>query len=231
METRFKDRREAGTVLAGLLGDHVNRRDVVVFALPPGGVPVAFEIAKVLRAPLDVLVTRKLNVPQHDAWQDEIVMGAVAPVKTRVLNTDVVKSLQVRHEDVEQVTVLERQELARLETFYRGDRPVPDLSGRTAILVSDAVVTGTSMRAAIQAVRGMGAARVVIAAPVAAAAACGRLEREADQCLCALKTGNFCSLALWYTDPRAIPDSAAKSLLDQHANPNRAASATSSPSR
>src|SRR4051812_32897789 len=153
MTTRFKDRHEGGELLADLLVNYAGRKDVLVLAIPPGGVPVAAAIAQRLECAMDVLTVRLLNVPQHNPWELEIVMGAIAPGEVRVLDSEVLTRAKVQPQEVEQVVAFEQQELERLQRLYRGDIPFPDRQGRTVILASDAIVVGPAIEAATKAVR------------------------------------------------------------------------------
>src|SRR5262245_33164526 len=191
---RFKDRVEAGRQLAGVLVQYANRHDVVVLALPRGGVPVAFEVAQALRAPLDVFLVRKLGVPGHP----EFAMGAIASGGVRVLSEDVIEQLGIPASAVEQVAVRERLELERRDRLYRGDRQLPSLRDRTVILVDDGLATGASMEAAIEAVRVHGPTRVVVAAPACAKDSAARLKRLADEVVCARTPEPFQAVGLWY---------------------------------
>jgi putative phosphoribosyl transferase len=210
-------------MLARLLADYAGRKDVLVMAIPPGGVPVAAAIVQELGCSMDVLVVRTLNLPQHDPWQPEIVMGAVAPGGVRVLDFGILTSARVQPQDLEQVVAFEQREVDRLQRLYRGDRPFPELRGCTVILVNDAVVIGSTMQAAIEAARATGAMRAVVAAPVGLASTCEQVQAISDQFVCLLRSPDFCSLALWYDDPRATTDDEVRSLLashlqDQHRN-------------
>src|SRR5262245_17116590 len=231
---RFKDRVEAGRQLAGVLVQYANRHDVVVLALPRGGVPVAFEVAQALRAPLDVFLVRKLGVPGHP----EFAMGAIASGGVRVLSEDVIEQLGIPASAVEQVAVRERLELERRDRLYRGDRQLPSLRDRTVILVDDGLATGASMEAAIEAVRVHRPARVVVAAPVCAQDSAARLARLADEVVCARTPEPFQAVGLWYdafdqtTDDEVIATLAkaaaatpgqAAAAAAPHAPPQRAA--------
>lgn len=181
MAMQFRDRRDAGRVLAEKLSAYANRPDVLVLALPRGGVPVAFEIAQVLNVPLDVFLVRKLGVPGYA----ELAMGAIATGGVRVLNHGIVESLRIPGSVIDQVTAREQQELARCERAYRGDRPAPEVRNRTVIIVDDGLATGSTLRAAIAALRQQQPACIVVAAPVGTAEACALVSREADEVVCA----------------------------------------------
>src|SRR5258705_7877110 len=176
----FRDRREAGRVLAEKLAAYANRPDVLVLALPRGGVPVAYEVARALGAPLDVFVVRKLGVPGYE----ELAMGAVATGGVRVLNDQLVERLGIPEHMVDAVAARERQELARRERLYRSGRPPPDVRGRTVILVDDGLATGATMHAAIQALRQQNPARIVVAVPTASPHIFEQLKAEGDQVIC-----------------------------------------------
>jgi len=183
------------------------RPDVVVLGLPRGGVPVAFEVARALGAPLDVLVVRKLGVPGHE----ELAFGAVASGGLRVLNPEVAGGLPPAV--VDDVTARQRQELATREALYRGDRPPLDLDGRTVLVVDDGLATGASMRAAVAAIRGHGPAAIVVAVPVGAAQTCERLRSEANEVVCALTPVPFRAVGAWYEDFFPTTDEEVRSLL------------------
>jgi putative phosphoribosyl transferase len=214
--TRLKDRHEGGRLLGRLLADYAGRKDVLVLAISPGGVPVAAAIVQELGCSMDVLVVRTLNVPQHNPWELEIVMGAVACGGVRVLDLGVLTSAKVHPQELEQVVAFEQQELERLQRLYRGDHPFPDLQRRTVILATDAIVNSSIMEAAMKAVRAKGAVRVVAATPVGLASTCERVQRIGDECVCLLQSPDFCSLALWYDDPRYTTDEEVRSLLATH---------------
>jgi predicted phosphoribosyltransferase len=191
---RYRDREDAGRRLATELAPYADRDAVVVLALPRGGVPVAFEVARLLHAPLDVLLVRKLGVPGHP----ELAMGAIASGGVRVLSHDIISQLVVTPEEVEAATAREGVELDRRDRMYRGDRPATPLAGRTAILVDDGLATGATMEAAIQAVRQSNPARIIVAAPVGAAETCERLRALADEVVCASSPDHFQAVGLWY---------------------------------
>src|SRR5215210_304894 len=181
MTRPFADRRDAGRALGAELRAYASRPDVVVLALPRGGVPVGSEVARALGAPLDVFLVRKLGVPGHE----ELAMGAIATGGVRLLNDDVVRRLRIPVEVIDAVTAVERAELERRERAYRGDRPAPPVRDRVGILVDDGLATGASMRAAVAALRQQQPARIVVAVPVAALPTCGEFQEEVDQIICA----------------------------------------------
>jgi predicted phosphoribosyltransferase len=206
---QFTDRREAGRTLARLLAAYRNSERAVVLALPRGGVPVAFEVACALHLPLDVFVVRKLGIPGHE----EFAMGAIASGGVRVMNPDA-EVLRIPPEIVEEVAQRESRELMRREDRYRGDRPPLDLAGRIAILVDDGLATGSTMRAAVQAVRQLGPSRIVVAVPVASAEACEALRGEADEVICALTPQPFVAVGAWYLRFDQTSDEEVHELLD-----------------
>ena len=206
----FRDRKYAGRALAKRLGLFAGRRDVTVLALPRGGTPVAYEVAKALHAPLDVLVVRKLGVP----WNPEFAMGAIASGGERLIDDMLVRELGISTRDVEEVASNEAYELERRERVYRGGRPAPDLRGRTVILVDDGLATGSTMRVAVRAVRRQSPARVVVAAPVAAPEACELLRGEADEVVCAEMPDPFLGVGRWYLDFSQTSDEEVCHLLD-----------------
>jgi predicted phosphoribosyltransferase len=206
---RFEDRTEAGRVLAGLLRAYAGREDVRVLALPRGGVPVGFEVARALGAPLDVFLVRKLGTPGHE----ELAMGAIASGGVRILNTDVIEHLAISREAIEAVTQAEHRELVRRERDYRAGRPPPSVAGRTVLLVDDGLATGSTMRAAVAAVRELGPARIVVAVPVSAEDAHALLAREADAVVCPRVPEPFHAVGLWYHDFAQTTDAEVRELL------------------
>jgi predicted phosphoribosyltransferase len=210
---RFANRAEAGRRLARELAAYAGRPDVLVLGLPRGGVPVAFEVARALRAPLDVFVVRKLGVP----GQEELAMGAIASGGVRVVNAAIVRALRIPRAAIEAATAAETRELERRERLYRGDRPAVDVAGRTVILVDDGLATGATMQAAVSALRGRGPAAIVVAAPVAAPATCAALAGTADDCVCVLRPPELRGVGLWYEDFSQTEDAEVRALLDQAA--------------
>jgi putative phosphoribosyl transferase len=207
----FADRAEAGRILGTKLLTYSRRNDVIVLGLPRGGVPVAFEVAGVLHVPLDVLVVRKLGTP----WQRELAMGAIAPGDVQVLDLSLVKQLCVPSEAIQEVAALERKELERQERLYRGNRPSLSVAGKTVILVDDGIATGSCILAAIAAVRKQGAARVVVAVPVAPATACSAIRMEADEVISVAEPEMFLAVSQWYEDFSQISDGQVRALLER----------------
>lgn len=207
----FEDRSQAGQWLAGKLEPYARRNDVVVLGLPRGGVPVAFEVARALDAPLDVFLVRKLGLPGHE----ELAMGAIASGGVRVLNDDVVQAMAVPGQVIDTVAAREERELERREKAYRGDRSLPDLAGKTVIVVDDGLATGSTMKAAAAALRRLGPARVVVAVPVAAADSCAQVGREVDEMVCATTPEPFLAVGRWYRDFSETTDEQVRSLLEQ----------------
>jgi len=209
----FRDRLDAGRQLAHELSRYAGRDDVVVLALPRGGVPVGFEVARALGAPLDVFLVRKLGVP----GREEFAMGAIASGGVRVLNDEAVEGLGIPPEVIEQVAERERQELARREREYRDDRPSPDVRGKVVILVDDGLATGSTMRAAVAALRGSGPGRIVVAVPVGSSETCVGLRAEADEVVCAREPDPFHSVGEWYEDFTQTTDEEVRALLGEAA--------------
>ena len=206
---RFRDRTEAGRTLARALSGYAGRNDVVVLALPRGGVPVAYEVAKELGAPLDVFVVRKLGVPGHE----ELAMGAIASGGVLVLDEGILRRLGIGQAEIERSVALELRELERREAAYRGHRPPPDLKGKTATLVDDGLATGATMRAAARAVRRFDPARVVVAVPVASRQTCDEFRNDVDEIVCAITPEPFYSVGLWYEDFSQTTDDEVRDLL------------------
>jgi putative phosphoribosyl transferase len=205
----FQDRYEAGRVLASKLMQYANRPDVVVLSLPRGGVPVGYEVARALNAPLDVFVVRKLGVP----GQEELAMGAIASGGVRVLNEDVVRALGIPKQVIDMVAANEERELERRERDYRDGRPPFDVRGHTVILVDDGLATGSSMRVVAEGLRQKQPARIVVAVPVAARATCEEFEAEVDQIICAVTPEPFWAVGQWYKDFSQTTDEEVRDLL------------------
>ena len=206
---RYQDRAEAGQRLAEQLTVYANRPDVAVLALPRGGVPVAFEVAQVLNAPLDVFLVRKLGVPGHE----ELAMGAIAAGSVRVLNEEIIRLLRIPEAVIEAVAAQEQQELERRARHYRNGRPALDVQGRTVILVDDGLATGATMRAAVMALRQRQPAHIVIAVPVAARSTCDELRAKGEDLVCAATPEPFHAVGLWYEDFSQTSDAEVRDLL------------------
>lgn len=209
----FANRREAGVELASKLRHYAGRTDVVVLALPRGGVPVAFEIAEALDAPLDIFLVRKLGMPGHP----EYAMGAIASGGVRVLSEDVVRAYDIPRATIEAIARDEQAELERREREYRKGGSLTDLRGRIAILVDDGLATGSTMRAAVQAVRQHQPARVVVAVPVGAPSTCEEFADVTDETVCARTPEPFSAVGLWYLDFSQTTDEEVRTLLTAHA--------------
>jgi len=207
--TIYRDRIDAGKQLAARLADYADRDDVLVLALPRGGVPVAYEVAKALRAPLDIFLVRKLGVPGHE----ELAMGAIATGGVRILNDDVVDYLRIPGEVIDAVAADELRELERRERAYRGDRPEPDVRGKTIILVDDGLATGSTMRAAASALRQQNPARIVVAVPVSAPQTCNEYRMGVDEIICASTPEPFMGVGQWYRDFSQTTDEEVRKLL------------------
>jgi putative phosphoribosyl transferase len=206
---RFHDRREAGQLLARQLAHYKERDDVLVLALPRGGVPVAYEIARELRAPLDVFVVRKLGVP----WHPELAMGAIAGKGTEVLNGDVVTAYNIPPHVIHAVAEREGRELQRRLQAYRGDRPFPSLHRSLVILVDDGLATGSTMRAAVRAIHAEQPKAIVVAVPVAAPQTCREFQDEVDEIICLRTPAQFSAVGLWYEDFSQTTDEEVHELL------------------
>jgi predicted phosphoribosyltransferase len=208
----FEDRRAAGRALAARLQPYANRQDVVVLALPRGGVPVAFEVAGALGAALDLFLVRKLGTPGHR----ELAMGAIASGGVRVLNDDVVRWYGVTPADIEAVAREEQRELERREGAYREGRDPVSITDRTVILIDDGLATGSTMRAAVQAVRLRNPARVIVAVPVGAPQTCDELSAIADEVVCVRTPEPFAAVGQWYLDFSQTTDDEVRQLLREH---------------
>ena len=212
----IRDRRDAGRLLAEKLAAYANRPDALVLALPRGGVPVAYEVARALGAPLDVFVVRKLGVPGYE----ELAIGAVATGGVRVLNDQLVERLGIPEQMIDAVAARELQELARRERRYRGGRPPPDVRGRTVILVDDGLATGASMHAAIEALRQQKPTRIVVAVPTASPEICEEMNTKADDVICAITPEPFQAVGRWYQDFSQTTDEEVEALLSQRNVPD-----------
>ena len=210
-ERPFPDRREAGRLLAEALAQYAGREDVVVLGLPRGGVPVAYEVAAALRVPLDVFVVRKLGFPD----QPELAMGAVASGGIRVINERVVRETGVPEDVIEEVARREQAEVEERERRYRDGRPPLEVRGKTVILVDDGLATGSTMRAAAEALRRQGPAALVVAVPTAARSTCEELGREVDEVVCARTPEPFWAVGAWYEDFEQTSDDEVRELLAQ----------------
>src|SRR5258707_11446688 len=211
---RFRNRNEAGQLLAAQLAAYANRPDVIVLALPRGGVPVAFEVAQALNAPLDVFVVRKLGVPGYE----ELAMGAVATGDIRVLNDQIVRDLRIPDYVIDRVAAAEREELARRERAYRGGRPPLDVRDRTVILVDDGLATGATMRAAVTALRQLQPDRIIVAVPTASPETCEELKADVDEVVCAITPQPFYAVGYWYEDFTQTMDQEVRELLARAQN-------------
>jgi predicted phosphoribosyltransferase len=205
----FRDRADAGRRLATALSEYADRSDVLILALPRGGVPVAFEVARALHAPLDVFLVRKLGFPGHE----EFAMGAIASGGVRILDGEVLRMFNVPADVIDRVTKVERRELERRERQYRDGRPPPDVEGHTVILIDDGLATGSTMRAAVAALRKEGAKKIVVAVPVAPPETCEALSKEVDDIICAITPEPFRAVGLWYADFSQTTDEEVSELL------------------
>ncbi|MGM9454615.1 phosphoribosyltransferase [Legionella bozemanae] len=208
----YDDRYQAGRVLVGLLKNYAKRTDVIVLALPRGGVPVGYEIAQKLSLPLDIFIVRKLGVPGHE----ELAMGAIASGGITVLNEEIVNLLHISTEAIDTIQKSEQEELLRREQVYRGKKPFPELSGKTIILVDDGIATGYTMRAAIAALKQKKPAKLIVAIPVAARSTCDEIAPLVDEIICPMRPVNFYAVGLWYNDFSQTTDEEVMQLLQQH---------------
>jgi len=207
--TYFRNRREAGKKLAEELLHYANRSDVIVLALPRGGVPVAYEVSLALNVALDIFIVRKLGLP----GQEELAIGAIASGGIRVLNEDIIHMLNILEEVIENVAERELQELQRRERHYRGNHPAPEVRDRTVILIDDGLATGASMRAAVTGLHAQGPARIVIAVPVSAPQTCEAFEKEVDEIVCAITPEPFVGVGWWYEDFSQTTDEGVRLFL------------------
>jgi putative phosphoribosyl transferase len=219
MDVFFEDRADAGRRVAAKLAGYAGRADVLVLGIPRGGVPVAYEVARALDAPLDVFLSRKLGVP----GQEELAFGAVAGANVRVLDEELIRELNISGAEIEAITLRVREELERRERLFRDGRPAPDLAGKTVLLVDDGIATGSSMLAAIKTLRQMSPARLVLAVPVAPASTCRRLSVQVDELVCVHMPELFYAIGQFYGDFSQVPDEEVVELLRRAAR-ERAAS-------
>jgi putative phosphoribosyl transferase len=210
-EQRFRDRSQAGKLLANQLSHYSGQENVLVLALPRGGVPVAIEVARALGVSMDIFIVRKLGVP----GREELAMGAIASGDVRVVNDRVAASLKVDERTIAQVLVREEQELKRREHTYRGDRPASNIEGRTVILIDDGLATGSTMRAAIIGVRAHHPAKLVVGVPVAASEICTEIGTEVDEVVCLRQPATLLGIGGWYEDFSQLSDEEVKALLDE----------------
>jgi predicted phosphoribosyltransferase len=205
----FLDRYDAGRKLAAALSRYADQPDLLILALPRGGVPVAYEVARALHAPLDVFLVRKLGFPGHP----ELAMGAIATGGVRIIDQQLIRMYGVPPEVIERVTAAEQRELERRERLYRDDRPPPGVKGRTVILVDDGLATGSTMRAAVEALRQEGASKIVVAVPVAPPETCEALSAEVDDIICAATPEPFRAVGVWYADFSETGDEEVREIL------------------
>jgi putative phosphoribosyl transferase len=208
---QFRDRRDAGRILAQKLLAYTNHPDVIVLALPRGGVPVAYEVARELNAPLDIFIVRKLGLPGHE----ELAIGAIASGGIRVLNHDIIRALNIPKEMINIVAERELKELQRREHNYRGDHPLPEVRDRTVILIDDGLATGASMRAAVAGLRAQHPARIIVAVPTASRETCEAFEFEVDEIVCAITPEPFYGVGRWYEDFSQTTDEEVRSFLQE----------------
>lgn len=212
MLTHYQNRQHAGQILADQLIVYANHPDVLVLALPRGGVPVAFEIAQALHAPLDVFIVRKLGVPGHS----ELAMGAMAMTGISIFNEDIIQDLKISKEAIQQVIEEEQQELKRRDIAYRGHQPFPIIKDKTIILVDDGIATGASMRAAIKALRTKHPARLIVAVPVADKLLSDTLAIEVDEFICPLRPSELNAVGAWYDNFSQTEDEEVRALLEEN---------------
>jgi len=210
----YRDRVDAGKQLAKRLTDFADRDDVLVLALPRGGVPVAYEVAKALHVPMDIFLVRKLGVPGHE----ELAMGAISTGGVRVLNDDIVSYLRIPRDVIDAVAAGELKELERREREYRGDRPEPDVRGKTVILIDDGLATGSTMRAAAAALRQQNPTRIIVAVPVSAPQTCDEYRMGVDEIICARTPEPFFGVGMWYEDFSQTTDDEVRDLLGKARN-------------
>jgi putative phosphoribosyl transferase len=205
----FEDRVDAGRRLASELGGYAGRKDVIVLGIPRGGIPVAFEVAQVLKAPLDIFVSRKLGVP----GQEELAFGALATGGVQVLDRELIKELNISKREIDQIAATVKRESERRERIYRGSRRPLKVEGKTVLLIDDGIATGSSMRAAIDALRQMGPAQIVVAVPVAPLHTCNRLRSEVDDLVCLYAPESFYAIGQFYSDFSQVADEEVTDLI------------------
>lgn len=215
---QFQDRREAGRLLAAKLENYAGDSTLLVLALPRGGVPVGYEAALALNAPLDVFLVCKLGAPGYE----ELALGAIASGGTRILNHEVIQHLGISERMIEAITREKEQELERREKRYRGEREAAPIEGRTIILADDGLATGASMRAAVRALKTKRPKAIIVAVPIGSADTCNQIRAEADEVVCAMTPEPFYAVGAWYSDFMQIPDEEVRSLLDHAAYERRA---------
>lgn len=206
----FKDRQEAGQLLGKYLHDYANMHNAIILALPRGGLPVAYEIQKALKIPMDILLVRKLGAPN----QKELAIGAIASHNVRVLNQDIIRSLNISEAEIEHITAIEQTELSRRNEYYRKGRPAPSIKNKITILVDDGLATGASMRVAIKAVKAMGAKQVIVAIPVSAADTYQEIKAEVDKIVCLQVEKMFFAVAQWYENFSQVTDEEVLEILN-----------------
>lgn len=216
----FKDRTDAGRKLAEELAEYSGRKDVILLALPRGGVPVAFEVAKKLGLELDVFIVRKLGVPGYE----ELAMGAISSGGTKVMNMSVVKSLQISGDAIDSVVAAERKELERREELYRKGKPKLDVTGKTAILIDDGLATGATMKAAVLALRMQNPEKIIVAVPTASREACEEFAAEVDKTVCLTTPEPFYGVGAWYENFNQTSDEEVCDLLKMAEDMTRFAS-------
>jgi putative phosphoribosyl transferase len=214
---QFQDRYEAGQALAAKLEHHAGDPDVVVLALPRGGVPVGYEVSQALNAPLDIFLVRKIGVPGYE----ELAMGAVASGGVKIFNHEVLQRLGISERILDGIVREKERELEQQEKAYRGERPPTQIEGRTVILVDDGLATGASMRAAVQAVKKKSAKSVIVAVPVGSADTCNQLQSEVDEVICGMTPEPFYAVGAWYSDFMQVTDEEVRELLDRAAHERR----------
>lgn len=215
---RFTNRTEAGKLLADALSGYAGRRDILILALPRGGVPVAYEVANALSAPMDLWLVRKLGVP----GQEELALGALAGKNIRVLNYDIIDLLNIDETIIDTIVAREQTELERRNRLYRQGKPPPAIEGKTIIIIDDGLATGATMRVAISSLRQAGAAWIIAAVPVGAVSPCGKIEEEADELICLHTPEPFYGVGQWYNDFSQTSDDEVLALLNNAAtNPGK----------